>query len=328
MVAKRMIYPSGQTAGNQHDVQHPLRPYKYQVGGHTAIFQLETDHICKPFNESERDFYHHTMPLELRQWVPQFCYEIELRQNKFTNTHDLHILNPNPSCSSHKQGQQLDNCPATVTSNETTNINPWALECQLRNRKKSDLNKFMVFENLCRDYSMPNVLDLKLGVRQYSENASEEKKRVQRQKCERSTSKQLGMRLCGLQYFDETLGTFQYMDKYHGRSLNVKQLYSLLAHFFRSPHDNKIRTDDCLALIEQIEQIKKEIQSEAGLRLFGVSMLIILEGRSDIPNTKPPIARLIDFAHATIDLSDSEPDVGCIMGLENLGLAMKNIVSE
>lgn len=55
----------------------------------------------------------------------------------------------------------------------------------------------MVLENLCRNYVMPNILDIKLGVRQYSDNATDEKKKSQSKKCSMSTSKNLGIRLCG-----------------------------------------------------------------------------------------------------------------------------------
>ena len=140
----------------------------------------------------------------------------------------------------------------------------------------------MVFENLARHYSMPNILDLKLGIRQYSDNASDEKKKLQILKCERSTSKKLGLRVCGLQYFDEKADSFEYVDKYHGRNLSEKGLYSMFAHFFKSS-DGKPRINDCLQLIKQIEKIKEVVQSMPGLRLFGVSMLIILEGQSNLP---------------------------------------------
>lgn len=61
----------------------------------------------------------------------------------------------------------------------------------------------------------------------------------------------------GLQYFDEKLQVFQCLDKYFGRSLSEKQLYSMLSHFFQSSSNENIRSTDCLILIEQIESIKK-----------------------------------------------------------------------
>lgn len=113
------------------------------------------------------------------------------------------------------------------------------------------LFRYIIIENLAQKFQAPNVLDLKLGTRQYSDNASSSKKESQRLKCAKSTSKQLGLRMCGLQYFDENIDAFQCLDKYYGRNLNESGLYKLLARFFKS------RTNDCLLLMEQIEKIKK-----------------------------------------------------------------------
>lgn len=116
---------------------------------------------------------------------------------------------------------------------------------------KLRLFRYIIIENLAQKFQAPNVLDLKLGTRQYSDNASSSKKESQRLKCAKSTSKQLGLRMCGLQYFDENIDAFQCLDKYYGRNLNESGLYKLLARFFKS------RTNDCLLLMEQIEKIKK-----------------------------------------------------------------------
>jgi hypothetical protein len=80
MVAKRLVYPADRTSENRDtkgDFQSPLMPYKHQVGGHVGIFQMDSNHILKPVNESERDFYQ-KMPEGLRQWSPNFCCEIEV----------------------------------------------------------------------------------------------------------------------------------------------------------------------------------------------------------------------------------------------------------
>jgi len=334
MVAKRLIYPNrdGENSVSSKKCDIPLRPYKHQVGGHAAIFELlDKEHICKPMNEGEAEFYQN-MPTELRLWTPEFCYEVELKMNEFKNSYDLYVTNQNP-CSSHEhRGQQLaiqqDESGFFDVSSDS-DINPWAVECQLRTMKSDrPLKRFMVFENLARHYSMPNILDIKLGIRQYSDNASEEKRKIQTLKCERSTSKKLGLRLCGLQYFEEDTGSFHYVDKYCGRNLGERELFSMFAHFFKSL-DGKTRTKDCSKLIEQIEKIKETVKSMPGLRLFGVSLLIILEGQSNVSNPGAiPIARLIDFAHASIDPNDKEVDSGCLLGLENLILTMKKIQNE
>ena len=81
--------------------------------------------------------------------------------------------------------------------------------------------KFLVLENLTKDYLKPSILDLKMGTRMYSDFASETKASSQRRKCSGTTSSSLGVRFCGSYKYQVEESDYKRTDKYVGRTKDV-----------------------------------------------------------------------------------------------------------
>jgi inositol-hexakisphosphate kinase len=316
-----------------------IKPYKHQVGGHVGIFSIDNYHICKPYNSHEALFYR-LMPQELRSITAECCYEIEIsmeNQFNYSTSSDIHIIQEFPQ-SSHKHsddgknfiqkhnfcnnnnGFDDDDNYRDVSSGLPNALNPWAFQCQIRTLQNGPLGSFLMLENLTSKYKNPCVVDLKLGIRQYGDDASEEKKLSQKRKSDKTTSKDLGLRICGMQYYDSLSSTYQCIDKYYGRSLDQSGLKKLLNKFFKTASGER-RNAVCTSLLAKLIRMRTIIASMNGLRLYGTSLLIVFEGNPFISEHNLD-ARLIDFANATCEgLSESKhqgPDAGSLLGIDNL----------
>jgi len=202
-------------------------------------------------------------------------------------------------------------------------VNPWSLKVTSKNlgkmlKKDILVKKYLVLEDLTSKYKVPCICDLKIGTRQHGDDAAPDKKRRHTAKCETTTSKPLGMRLCGQMVYEPHTKTHRHFNKYEGRKVTEETLKPSIAQFLDNGTD--FRIDVLNKFIEKLKELIEVVQSDAmtcQYRFYSASLLLLYEGDPSSSLETVIDLKMIDFAH-TFPLEEGDiQDDGYIFGLKN-----------
>jgi inositol-hexakisphosphate kinase len=211
-------------------------------------------------------------------------------------------------------------------------INAWAGQCQSKIVQKllKGYDKcFVLLEDIVSGYDKPCVIDLKMGTRQYGDDANDQKRLSQTQKCRTSTSKKLGVRMVGMQLYDADAQRYRFVNKYEGRRMDEPQFRDALAQYFFIAGEERTKR-----VVKKLRELRTILEAAKGFRFFSSSILIAFDGAlmaeepsgdtaGDHKSPEPIGLRMIDFAHSTFsgffdDRQYTGPDEGYLLGVDSL----------
>ena len=173
--------------------------------------------------------------------------------------------------------------------------------------------KYVMLEDLAHGLSRPNILDLKMGVKQRSiRNYSPQKVASKEAKSFQSTSHLLGFRIGGAQLYSGRDSLCCY-NKYAGREQSVSDTYSILTAFFTDSLMHELQIYVIEEFIRKLESLKLVVQQLHGFRFWSGSILLIYDA-----DDSAPILRMIDFANYTKIESSTDPDFEYLFGIDSL----------
>lgn len=184
-------------------------------------------------------------------------------------------------------------------------VNPKEAQTQ----RDSRVEYFLLLEDLTAGMKRPCIMDLKMGTRQYGVDANPKKQKSQQGKCAQTTSRELGVRLCGLQVWDVRTQSYVFKDKYYGRELKKgAEFQAALTRFLYDGADPASILRHIPTVLQKLDELEVIIERLRGYRFYAASLLMFYDGDDSADDSGNGSSNNVSNNNGTMMVEDSTTD--------------------
>ncbi|KAI1481910.1 hypothetical protein K445DRAFT_320835 [Daldinia sp. EC12] len=292
---------TGKNAGSKEremPKRDDLKDYNYAVAGHAGTMcDADGELFIKPCTQSEVEFYEsaHALHPDFAELMPLYIGTLSL--NEGADQAAIHAQIPDlvehadiPFSVKEEIQSHLhldDRKPiieAPVQKKITTDNIKWVPN----KTRKITTDRAVVLENASFGYKKPNIMDAKLGIRLWADDAPQEKKERFDKIAEETTHKKFGFRVAGMRVYKGSTNEseldeegFKIYDKDWGRyTVNDSNLVdSFRKYIFNEAAgiDEELGKTIAGAFAQDLRRVQEILEKEE-TRMYSSSLLFVFEG--------------------------------------------------